>query len=170
MQRSYWDSIVNQRLPRRRVLAAAAGGATGAALIAACGGGSSSGGSSKSAGQASSGLLTAPADTTKTAKRGGVMKDRIHGDVATFDPFTPDNTLNAVVGMTDSSLVQFTPGYMKPTENEVGPDVAESWELAPDGLSINLRIRQGVKFHNKPPVNGRAMDIDDIIFSWKRFE
>src|SRR5690606_28619982 len=26
-----------------------------------------------------------------------------------------------------------------------------------------------VVFHNKPPVNGRPMDMDDVIFSWDRF-
>jgi ABC-type transport system substrate-binding protein len=170
MTEGYWSKIARQELSRRRALAATAGGAVGAALLAACSGGSSSSNGS-SAGQGAGGsLVTTPADTTQKAKRGGVMKDRIHGDVATFDPFTPDNTLNAVVGMTDSSLVQFKPGYMKPTQNEVGPDIAESWEFAPDGLSIILKIRQGVKFHNKAPVNGRALDIDDVIFSWKRFE
>ena len=58
---------------------------------------------------------------------------------------------------------------MKPPEDEIGPDLAESWEYSPDGLQITLKLRQGVKFHNKPPVNGRALDMDDVLFSWNRF-
>ena len=29
-------------------------------------------------------------------------------------------------------------------------------------------MRQGVKWHNKAPVNGRAMTMDDVVFSWDR--
>ncbi len=148
------------------MLVATGAGATAAAFLAACGGGDGAGRKSGAGGD----LLSEPKDTTKTAKRGGIMKDRIHGDVATFDPFTPNNTLNAIEGMTNSSLVQFKPGYMKPSENELAPDLVESWEFSPDGLSVTMKVRSGVKFHNKPPVNGRALDIDDVVFSWKRFE
>ena len=63
----------------------------------------------------------------------------------------------------------FQPGYLNPTENVVAPDLAESWETSPDGLQITMKLRQGVKWHNKAPVNGRALDIDDVLFSWNRF-
>jgi len=153
-------------MSRRRGLAIAGGGVAATAFLTACGG-DDGGGKEKGAG---SGLLSHAVDTTKSAKRGGLMKDRIHGDVATFDPFTPNNTLNAIEGMTNSSLVMFKPGYMKPSENELAPDLVESWETSPDGLTITMKVRQNVKFHNKPPVNGRALDIEDVVFSWKRFE
>jgi peptide/nickel transport system substrate-binding protein len=69
-----------------------------------------------------------------------------------------------------NSLVQNARGYLKPGEpGAVAPDLAESWEVSPDGLQITFKVRQNVKFHNKPPVNGRAMDMDDILFSWQRF-
>src|SRR6266545_2842489 len=166
MESSYWTTTLRGRTSRRRMLVATGAGATAAAFLAACGGGDGAGKKSGAGGD----LLSEPKDTTKTAKRGGIMKDRIHGDVATFDPFTPNNTLNAIEGMTNSSLVQFKPGYMKPSENELAPDLVESWEFSPDGLSVTMKVRSGVKFHNKPPVNGRALDIDDVVFSWKRFE
>ena len=117
----YWANLTGTRVTRRRAMASSAGLAAGTAFLAACGGGSSSGGGSS--GKGSTGLLTPSSDTLKSAKRGGVMKDRIHGDVATFDPFTPNNTLNAIAGMVNSSLVQFKPGYLKPSENELGPDL-----------------------------------------------
>ena len=37
------------------------------------------------------------------------------------------------------------------------------------GCTITLKLRQGVKWHNKAPVNGRAVDVDDVLFSWNRF-
>jgi peptide/nickel transport system substrate-binding protein len=176
---------MSRRIGRRRVLAAGSAATFGAAFLAACGGGdddddtsnpssstgsSSSSGVSGSSGAATNGLLTKPVDTSAQARRGGVIKDRIHGDVATFDPFTPNNTLNAVIGHAFSSFVQFKPGYMEPGRNEIAPDFAESWEVAPDGLTLTFKLRQGVKFHDKPPVNGRDLDIDDVKFSWERFK
>ena len=40
-------------------------------------------------------------------------------------------------------------------------NLAESWE-EPDATTIILHIRQGVHWHNKPPVNGREMDAYDV--------
>jgi peptide/nickel transport system substrate-binding protein len=47
-------------------------------------------------------------------------------------------------------------------------DVAESWEWSPDRLTLTLKIRNDVRFHPIAPVNGRALDIDDVLFSWAR--
>ena len=165
---SYWSRVLNGRTTRRRALITTGGSAAAAAFLAACGGSDSgSGGEKKESG---SGLVSKPDDRLKTAKRGGVMKDRTFGDASTLDPFTPNNPLNAVVGQTYSSLVKFKPGYQKlPAENELIGDLAESWETSPDGLTITMKMRQGVKWHNKPPVNGRAMDIDDILAGWQRY-
>ncbi len=43
------------------------------------------------------------------------------------------------------------------------PGVAESWTAAPDGLSIDLKIRAGIKFSNGNPVGA-----DDVIFSLRK--
>ncbi len=45
--------------------------------------------------------------------------------------------------------------------------LAESWELG-DPQTLIFHIRKGVKFQNKPPVNGREMTADDVLFSLKR--
>ncbi len=45
--------------------------------------------------------------------------------------------------------------------------VAESWEM-PDENTFIYHIRKGVKFHNKPPTNGREMNADDVVYSIKR--
>jgi len=144
---------------------ASAGGLTAAtAFLAACGGGSDGEEATDN-----STLLSKPVDTTKVAKRTGVIKDRTHADPPTLDGIGANSPWNAVGPHIYSGLVAFKPGILKPTENEVVGDLAESWEIAPDGLTITLKLRQGVKFHNKPPINGRAMDMDDVLFSWDRF-
>lgn len=45
--------------------------------------------------------------------------------------------------------------------------LAESWEI-PDSETIIYRIRKGVRFQDRPPVNGREMTADDVVFSIKR--
>ncbi len=46
-------------------------------------------------------------------------------------------------------------------------EIAESWEF-PDKETIVWHIRKGVRFHNKPPANGREVTADDVVFSLKR--
>src|SRR6266550_6800844 len=162
----YWARSLSQRISRRRVLLTSAAGTAGAALLAACGGGGS--GPGKSSGQAS-GLLTQPVDTTQQAKRGGVMKDRAAADPPSLDPVNASAPLNTIMSRSYSALVQAKPGYLARAQNEFVPDLVESWETSPDGLQITMKLRQGVKLHNKPPVNGRGFDMDDVMFSWDRF-
>ena len=175
----YWGTILQQRTSRRRALAFSATTAATAAFLAACGGGSSSSSSSSSGGSSAgsstaqnndkSGLLSPTVDTTKQAKRGGTHKFYIAGEPSSFDVHLAINPLEAVQRNVYARLTSEKPGYLKPTQNNIAPDIAESWETSPDGLTITLKVRQGVKWHNKAPVNGRAMDMDDILFSWNRF-
>ncbi len=46
--------------------------------------------------------------------------------------------------------------------------LAESYEISPDGLTITFHIRKGVHWHDKPPMNGRELVADDIVFSFHR--
>jgi len=167
MSRSYWTGAFGRQINRRRAIAATGGATAAAALMVACGSSGSGGGSAGS--NAKNSLVADPVDTTKQAKRGGVIKDRDFGDPPSLDTIQATVSWNPFGPAVYSWLVQFEPGYLKPTENNVIPDIAESWETSPDGLTITMKLRQGVKFHNKPPVNGRAMDMDDVLFSWDRF-
>jgi len=45
--------------------------------------------------------------------------------------------------------------------------LAESWEIIPPDTMV-FHIRQGVHFHNKPPVNGREMTAYDVEYSLNR--
>ncbi len=46
--------------------------------------------------------------------------------------------------------------------------LAQSWET-PDPDTIIFHLRKGIHWHNKPPVNGRELTADDIVFNIKRF-
>jgi len=45
--------------------------------------------------------------------------------------------------------------------------LAESWEVVDDETVI-FHIRKGIRWHNKPPVNGREFVADDVVFSINR--
>ena len=109
-----------------------------------------------------------PVDTSKQAKKGGVLKDRNFGDPPSLDVIQATVSWNPFGFGVYSSLVQPAPGYLKPAGEELLPDIAESWETSPDGMTLTLKIRQNVKWHNKAPVNGRAMTMDDVVYSWER--
>lgn len=52
--------------------------------------------------------------------------------------------------------------------NAIVPDLAEKWEVSKDGLSYTFKLRQGVKFQNVPPVNGRDLTSEDARFNLLR--
>ena len=165
MEQRYWSNVLNNRIGRRRAIVSTGAGALGAAFLAACGGSDSGGGGEK---KESNKLVQTPVDTSKQAKKGGVLKDRNFGDPPSLDVIQATVSWNPFGFGVYSSLVQPAPGYLKPAGEELLPDIAESWETSPDGMTLTLKIRQNVKWHNKAPVNGRAMTIEDVVYSWER--
>lgn len=166
MSDSYWQDTVTRRISRRRALIATGGTAASAAFLAACGGGDSgSGGGTKE----SSGLLTKPADTSKQAKRGGILRRNLAAEAPSLDPHQNFAPVVPFYETVYGRLMGFKPGIMANASEEVDGDLAESWELSPDKLQITFKMRPNTKWHPVAPVNGRAVDVDDIIFSWERF-
>ena len=65
----------------------------------------------------------------------------------------------------DRSKVGYTTLFL-PDEALVG-QLAESWEN-PDPLTSIFKIRDGVFWHDKAPVNGRQLTAHDVAYSWQR--
>ncbi len=165
---SYWQRLASRRLTRRRVLVAAAGG--GAALaLSACGGRSSP---PAATAVLSKGLLWSPEDSTNLAKQGGTLRAVALADVPSFDPHSAQSTSvhTQVAAYTYPRMLKFaTARYPDKPIGNVDGDLAESFELSPDRLQLTFRLRQGLKWDPKPPVNGRAIEAQDVISSWQRF-
>ena len=102
-------------------------------------------------------------------RRGGILRVRGY-DPVHFDPhltinFKTHNTLSFVY----SRLVRHKVGAdVQPGTFIVEPDLAERWEELDDTTYV-FHLRQGVKWHNKPPVNGRELVADDVKFTYDRF-
>jgi ABC-type transport system substrate-binding protein len=106
---------------------------------------------------------------TGQPKRGGIL--RVRG----FDPPSFDHHLTTA-GFTQSTL-SFV--YSKLVRHKVGadvppgsfilePDLAERWEDLDDTTYV-FHLRQGVKWHHKPPLNGRELVAEDVKFTYDRF-
>ncbi len=174
MSDNYWQSLVGQRLSRRSALMVAGGGSA-AAFLAACGGGSSnsSGGSKEvvdTGPKDSSGMLAQRVDTSSTAVRGDVLKSLANADVTSFDPLTSQSfTTQVHAGFLYSRVLKVVPGFKGPSKRDVEGDLAESWEVSPDKLTLTFKLRKNAKWDAQAPTSGRAVAADDIVWSWNRF-
>ena len=167
MEPSYWARLASQRISRRRGLIAAVGSTAVAALLAACGTDSDEGGALKDR----SGLLSAPEDTTKSAKRGGTFKDSANADVRTFEPYLRDISVTNHILRTYQTLVRTKPTAFGPGSYDmVEGEAAESWEYSPDKLTLTFKLQPNGKWDARPPTGGRGVDANDVAFSWSRLE
>ena len=46
--------------------------------------------------------------------------------------------------------------------------LAESWDISPDGLTYTFHIRKGINWHDKAPMNGRELTAKDIEYNFHR--
>jgi len=102
-------------------------------------------------------------------KRGGILRARGR-DPVHFDPhLTRNQRTHTALSFIYSKLLQYKVGpEVRPGTYIVEPDLAERWE-APDDTTYIFYLRQGVKWHNKPPVNGRELVAEDVKFTFDRF-
>src|SRR5919109_4104245 len=102
-------------------------------------------------------------------KRGGILRVR-GGDPPHFDPhLTINNYTHFVLSFVYSRLVRHKVGAdVQPGTFTVEPDVAERWEELDDTTYV-FHLRKGVRWHNKPPVNGRELVAEDVKFTYDRF-
>ena len=102
-------------------------------------------------------------------KRGGIL--RVRGlDPPHFDPHLTLNVrTNATLSFAYSTLVRYQVGAdVPPGTFIVEPHLAERWEQ-PDDTTYIFHLRQGITWHNKPPVNGRELVAEDVKFTFDRF-
>src|SRR5713101_4509129 len=104
-----------------------------------------------------------------TPKRGGILHAR-GWDPPHFDPhLTRAFMTHTALSFVYNKLLRHKVGPdVQPGTFIVEPDLAERWE-SPDDTTYIFHLRQGVKWHNKPPVNGRELVAEDVKFSFDRF-
>ena len=110
----------------------------------------------------------APTPTAITAKPvepqgkyGGTLTLAYRAKMAHFDihQSATDNNLFPQ-GPKYNSLLMFT---FESLGKEVGPDLAETWEVSDDSLTFKFNLREGVKFHD-----GATLTADDVVATYER--
>jgi len=117
-----------------------------------------------------SGVQLATPAQAQTPKKGGTLRLTFLADPLHFDPH---QTLSFVtmcpLSLCYSRLVKVKAGpTVKPMTYPVEPDLAESWTQSNDTTYI-FKLKKGVRWHNKPPVNGRELTADDVKYTYERF-
>ena len=109
--------------------------------------------------------LTPPA-LAQAPRRGGVFRVPVP-EAPTLDPHQTAGFVTQVyASLVYGHLVRFPSGpeAQGPADHRILPDVAEKWEF-PTPTTVVFRLRKGVRFHRKPPVDGREVTADDVKFS-----
>jgi peptide/nickel transport system substrate-binding protein len=101
-------------------------------------------------------------------KRGGTLTLRM------WDPPHFDHILahayktHVVISFTHSRLLRHRAGPdVRPGSFQVEGDLAESWQQTNDTTYV-FKLRKGVRFHARPPVNGRELTADDVRYTFER--
>ncbi|MDR7223246.1 ABC transporter substrate-binding protein [Aminobacter aminovorans] len=107
------------------------------------------------------GMASATAQETldPKAKQGGAITITYKDDVATLDPAIGYDWQNwSMIKSLFDGLMDYEPGT-----TTLRPELAETYEISPDGKTFTFKLRKGVKFHN-----GREMTAEDVKYSLDR--
>lgn len=103
-------------------------------------------------------------------KRGGTFRVRLSQPPVHFDPH---QTLSAstmiALSFAYSRLVRVKAGAeVVPGTQPIEGDLAESWDREGDTVYV-FKLRKGVRWHGKAPVNGRELVAQDVKYTYDRF-
>ena len=106
----------------------------------------------------------------QTPKRGGALNLRLW-DPPHFDPYlTISYKTHIPYTFTHSRLIKHKAGPgVQPGTFPLEGDLAESWTQPSPNVYV-FKLRRGVRWHNKAPVNGRELTADDVVYSIERFK
>jgi peptide/nickel transport system substrate-binding protein len=162
---SYWERFRRQRVARRRLLTTGAGVSLSAVALAALGCGGDDDETPATSGGTSSGGGTTPSTGSGAPAEG---EPKMGGTFGTH--YTTSNNLNILTNASEYAAFggQFVYDHLISTRtNEKAPYVLEAAEGLdqPDDLTLTFKLRQGMKFHNFAPVNGREVVAEDVKLS-----
>lgn len=113
-----------------------------------------------------------PAPTRAGPQQGGVLRFPVRGDPPSWDPAVSRLTpgLETKDSVFSRLLTQWPDPPTMDCRTEFQPWLVQQWRWL-DDRTTEFTLRQGIKFHNKPPVNGREVTAQDAVFSlegWRK--
>jgi peptide/nickel transport system substrate-binding protein len=112
------------------------------------------------------------AASPKPPKRGGVLTRASAWDPPVIDPrLTQSVGTFQFVGLTSNRLVRYAFADEAAGANDLGlkGDLAESWSPGAEHRVWTFKLRQGVKWHNVPPLNGRELTAADVKYCFEAY-
>ena len=104
-------------------------------------------------------LLAAGSAQAQDPVKGGSLVVARVADIFTFDPYNTQDDRSIFTELTlYDRLVKLSPDGKK-----VEPELATAWTVAPDGLTADFTLRDGVKFSDGSPLTA-----EDVVFSLSR--
>lgn len=163
---NYWNRAARRRAGRRTILKGMGVASTGAAALALIGCGDDDSGSGSTA-TAATGTSAATGTTAATQaaqpKVGGTLRWAWQGTPHLDMHQDSISGATNIVGAAYNRLLRFKDDAQLPE-----PDLAKTMPEQPDKTTYIFKLQEGVKFHDKAPVNGRVMKASDVAFSLNR--
>jgi peptide/nickel transport system substrate-binding protein len=79
-----------------------------------------------------------------------------------------DCKTDVIISFTHSRLLRHRAGpSVKPGSSSIEGDLDESWRQTSDTTCV-FKLRRGVRFDAKPPVNGKELTADDVRYTFER--
>lgn len=159
---SYWMARSARRVSRRRVLGGAAVGGMGlaGATLLACGGGTKDQPQTSSTSSATGQSATQAA--AESPRPGGTLNAYLPSNYP-LDPQKVSALAQQVPGPAMSRVLRFktSTNVAEVVDHNTELDLAASVE-SPDAVTWTVKLRPDAKFHNIAPVNGHAVEAEDI--------
>ena len=96
------------------------------------------------------------------AASSGVLSYGEYGRPTTLDPITN----NDMIALRITELV-FNGLVGIDNKQQIAPELAESWDMSPDGQVYTFRLRKDVRWHARPGEEPRPFSADDVVFTYK---
>jgi peptide/nickel transport system substrate-binding protein len=112
------------------------------------------------------------AASPKPPKRGGTLTRASQWDPPGIDPrMTQSVGLFQFAGLTSSRLIRYAfPDEATGTNDfTLKGDLAEAWQPNADHRVWTFKLRQGVKWQNVPPLNGRELVAADVKYCYEQY-
>jgi peptide/nickel transport system substrate-binding protein len=102
---------------------------------------------------------TAPATTTSGVRYGGNLRIILTGPVAAIGTLgSPVEYVAGMYGRVSAPAIEFLFSY--DASEKFLPQLAESWTVSPDGKTLTINLRKGVKFTDGTDFNAQAVKAD----------
>ena len=108
-----------------------------------------------------------------TPKKGGTLRVAITTDFSSLDTtksasavtiYLPNIVYNRLLGYVHGTNPKYTPFKL-----QLEPELAQSWEASPDGMTYTFKLAPNVKWQNVKPLNGRPFTAADVKFTYERY-